>query len=72
MQTTLRIDDKIYREAKSQAAREGLTLTRFLEEGIQLRLKQTNPRDEESVDWLLRCPSKGYFVSVESESTDSL
>lgn len=24
------------------------------------------------VDWLLRCPDKGYFVPVESDSTDSL
>jgi AbrB family looped-hinge helix DNA binding protein len=24
------------------------------------------------VDWLLDCPEKGYFVGVESESTDSL
>lgn len=25
-----------------------------------------------TVDWLLACPVKGYFVPVESESTDSL
>lgn len=24
------------------------------------------------VDWLLVCPAKGYFVEVQSESTDSL
>ena len=24
------------------------------------------------VDWLLSCPDKGYFVPVESESTDAL
>lgn len=24
------------------------------------------------VDWLLACPDKGFFVPVESESTDSL
>ena len=24
------------------------------------------------VDWLLACPDKGYFVPVESESTDTL
>jgi len=40
VQTTLRIDDPLYREAKVQAAREGITLTRFLEESIRLRLKQ--------------------------------
>jgi len=40
MQTTLRINDALYREAKAEAAREGTTLTRFLEEGIRLRLGQ--------------------------------
>lgn len=24
------------------------------------------------VDWLLACPDKGYFVPIESESTDTL
>jgi len=24
------------------------------------------------VDWLLACPDKGYFVPIDSESTDSL
>ena len=24
------------------------------------------------VDWLLACPEKGFFVPIESESTDSL
>lgn len=40
MQTTLRIPDALYREAKAEAAREGTTLTRFLEEGLRLRINQ--------------------------------
>ena len=40
MQTTLRLDDQLYREAKAEAAREGVTLTRFLEEGLRLRLQK--------------------------------
>jgi antitoxin component of RelBE/YafQ-DinJ toxin-antitoxin module len=35
MQTTLRIDDAIYREAKSAAARRGITLTRYIEEALK-------------------------------------
>ncbi|MBO0722117.1 MAG: toxin-antitoxin system HicB family antitoxin [Blastocatellia bacterium] len=38
MQTTLRIEDEIYRKAKAEAAREGITLTRFIEEALRLRL----------------------------------
>lgn len=44
MQTTLRIDDHLYREAKAEAARSGISLTRFLEEGLRLRLEKNTPR----------------------------
>ena len=40
MQTTLRIDDAIYREAKSEAAREGISLTRLVEGALCLRLRR--------------------------------
>ena len=43
MQTTLRIDDHLYREAKAEAARAGVSLTRFLEEGLRLQLEKKMP-----------------------------
>lgn len=43
MQTTLRIDDQLYREAKAEAAREGITLTRFLESALRMKLGKTPP-----------------------------
>lgn len=43
MQTTLRIDDRLDREAKAEAARTGVSLTRFLEEGLRLRLERKTP-----------------------------
>ncbi len=30
------------------------------------------PANAGLVDWLLGCPEKGYFVPIESESTDTL
>jgi AbrB family looped-hinge helix DNA binding protein len=30
------------------------------------------PRNQGLLDWLLACPEKGYFVPIESESTDTL
>jgi AbrB family looped-hinge helix DNA binding protein len=30
------------------------------------------PANAGLVDWLLECPEKGYFVAIESESTDTL
>ncbi len=43
MQTTLRIDDATYREAKAEAARLGLTLTRFIEEALRQRIASNRP-----------------------------
>jgi len=36
------------------------------------RLRRTAPTNEGVVDWLLACPDKDFFVSIESESTDTL
>ena len=37
------------------------------------RLVRVAPAPNEGlVDWLLACPEKGYFVPIESESTDTL
>ena len=35
-------------------------------------VRRTPPRNEGLVDWLLACPEKGFFVAIESESTDAL
>jgi AbrB family looped-hinge helix DNA binding protein len=37
------------------------------------RLRRLQPPPNQGlVDWLLACPEKGYFVPIESESTDTL
>lgn len=41
MQTSLRIDDATYREAKAEAARLGLTLTRFIEQALRQRVAKS-------------------------------
>ena len=39
----------------------------------EYRLRRREPSPNEGlVDWLLACPEKGYFVPIESESTDTL
>jgi len=50
MQTTLRINDDIYREAKAVAARSGMTLTRFIEEALKERIVRTQNGCSSSVD----------------------
>jgi bifunctional DNA-binding transcriptional regulator/antitoxin component of YhaV-PrlF toxin-antitoxin module len=39
----------------------------------EYRLARREPDQNEGlIDWLLACPTKGYFVAVESESTETL
>lgn len=41
MQTTLRLNDDVYREAKVEAARRGLTVTRFIEDALRAQLDRS-------------------------------
>lgn len=43
-----------------------------LDRGDYRLVRRTSRPNEGVVDWLLACPEKGFFVSIESESTDSL
>lgn len=43
-----------------------------LERGEYRLLLREPPPNQGLVDWLLDCPEKGYFVPIESESTDTL
>jgi AbrB family looped-hinge helix DNA binding protein len=38
----------------------------------EYRIVRRPPPNDGIVDWLLNCPAKGYFVPIESESTDTL
>lgn len=39
----------------------------------EYRLVRLSPSQNEGLlDWLLACPEKGFFVPIESESTDTL
>lgn len=38
MATTLRINEALFREAKAEAARTGVTLTRFIEDSLRQKL----------------------------------
>lgn len=43
-----------------------------LEEGRYLLTIRDGADNHGLVDWLLSCPTKGWFARVESESTDTL
>jgi AbrB family looped-hinge helix DNA binding protein len=43
-----------------------------IDRGEYRLVRRTLRPNEGVVDWLMGCPEKGFFVPVESESTDSL
>ena len=76
MTTTVSTKGEIILPAKIRA-QDGIEPgQRFEVERIErgeYRLVRRKPRSNEGlVEWLLACPEKGFFVPVESESTDTL
>lgn len=43
-----------------------------LDRGDYRLVRRAARPNDGAVDWLLACPEKGFFVPVESESTDTL
>ena len=44
MKTTLNLNDQVLRKAKGRAARDGITLTRFVEDALRARLAVARDR----------------------------
>lgn len=55
----------------SQVAEAGAVHGREVDVDEHQRHSGDPPPNESLVDWLLACPDKGYFVAIDSESTDS-
>jgi AbrB family looped-hinge helix DNA binding protein len=43
-----------------------------IDRGEYRLVRRRRPANEGLVDWLVACPEKGFFVPIESESTDTL
>jgi AbrB family looped-hinge helix DNA binding protein len=43
-----------------------------IDRGEYRLVRRERPPNQGLVDWLLACPDKGFFVPIESESTDTL
>ena len=43
-----------------------------LDQGEYRLIRRKAPPNVGLVDWLLKCPEKGFFTPIESESTDAL
>jgi AbrB family looped-hinge helix DNA binding protein len=43
-----------------------------IDRGEYRLIRLSPPKNQGLLDWLLACPEKGFFVPIESESTDTL
>lgn len=43
-----------------------------LDYGVYRLVRLNPPKNQGLLNWLLSCPEKGFFVPIESESTDTL
>ena len=43
-----------------------------LDRGDYRLVRRTPPKNQGAIDWLLACPQKGFFMAIDSESTDAL
>jgi AbrB family looped-hinge helix DNA binding protein len=43
-----------------------------IDRGEYRLIRLSPPRNQSLLKWLLACPEKGFFVPIESESTDAL
>ena len=43
-----------------------------LDRGDYRLVRRAAPPNEGAIDWLLACPTKNFFVPIDSESTDAL
>jgi AbrB family looped-hinge helix DNA binding protein len=43
-----------------------------LDRGDYRLVRREPPKNKGVLDWLLACPHKGFFVPIDSESTDTL
>ena len=68
--TTLRIDEGLYRETKSAAARQGTTVTRFIEDALRLKLRLTGaPRRADDIRLPTFAAGKGFPFSPRALKT---
>jgi hypothetical protein len=72
MRTTIRLDERLLREAKLRAARQGTTLTALIEDALRASLaRQHNVGQREPVR-LVTFGGKGLYPGVDLDDTAAL
>jgi hypothetical protein len=63
MKTTLNLSDDLIVQAKALAAKERITLTKMIEEGLALRLRRKRPRSVGALKDLPVSPRSGGLIN---------
>lgn len=64
MRTTVRLDDRLLRDAKSYAAAAGMTLTALIEESLRARMAETGSEPRKRVR-LLTSGAEGMHPGID-------
>jgi len=73
MRTTIRLDDRLLREAKQRATESGVTLTALIEESLRERLQRRGDRVRATTPVRLRtCGGSGLLPGVDLDDAASL
>ena len=72
MKTTLNLEDKLLVRAKAAAARESISLTRMIEEGLVLRLRQRRMRRTRLPELPLSSCRGGLLPGIDPRSNRSM
>ena len=67
MRTTVRLDDRLLRDAKSYAAAAGMTLTALIEESLRARMAETGSEPRKRVR-LLTSGAEGMHPGIDVDN----
>jgi hypothetical protein len=72
MRTTIRLDEKLLREAKLQAARRGTTLTALIEDALRESLARQHKTQQRKPVRLVTFGGKGLHPGVDLDDSAAL
>lgn len=72
MRTTIRIDERLLKEAKLQAARQGITLTALIEDALRESLARKHDSQQREPVRLITFDGKGILPGVDLDNSAAL
>ena len=70
--TTLDLQDQLLRDAKAMAAQEGTTLTRFIEDGMRMKLERHRQKPARAIPDLPTFEGGGLRADIDMSSNAAI